>query len=137
MHKLVLLSSVVVALLLACGGDDEPASSNGVDDLKVACELRTGWTRTKTQDCIDCRSIAKTPKCDCPAFQQDFAGKCADQGRAYGDERDCDFVGDCVGKCAENDCACVDACYASRAACKPKADALDGCITDVCDAYCR
>ncbi len=137
MRNLVLFSSVVVALLIACGGDDEPAPNNGVNDVKKACEIRATWTKRKTQECIDCTSIAKTPKCDCPAFQQDFAAKCEVQGRAYGDERNCDFVGDCVGKCNETDCACIDACYAGRDACRPKAAALDGCIADVCDRYCR
>ncbi len=136
MRKLVLFSALVVALL-ACGGGDAVAPNNGVDDVKKACEIRATWAKRTTQECIDCLSIAKAPKCDCPAFQQDFAGKCEVQGRAYGDERNCDFVGDCIGKCQPNDCACVDACYAGRDACRPKAAGLDGCLADVCDHYCR
>jgi hypothetical protein len=136
--------SLLVPLLFVAGlvvvtacGDDAPAPNNGVNDVRKACEIRTGWSKLSAQECIDCLSIAPTPKCDCPAFQQEFAAKCADQGAALGNERNCDLVGECVGKCAKTDCGCIDACYDDRAACRPKAAALDGCTTDVCDKYCR
>jgi len=138
--SLFAFGSVLVLVGLAapaCGGDDKPAPNNGVNDVKAACEIRAQWQRTKENDCINCLSISKTPKCDCPAFQQDFAAKCADQGTELGNERNCDFVGDCTGKCAPGDCGCVDACYNDRPACRPKAAALDGCQADVCDRYCR
>lgn len=139
MKKSVVLASFSFVLLVvaACGGDDPPPPNNGVNDVKMACEIRTAWSKTAQQECIDCLAISKTPKCDCPLFQQDFAAKCADQGTAIGNERACDFVGDCTSKCAAGDCACVDACYNDRAACRPKAAALDGCQADVCDKYCR
>lgn len=130
------LLSGSIAVVVACG-NDEPAPNNGVNDVKAACEIRTQWSKRSSQECIDCLSISRAPKCDCPEFQQEFAAKCADQGAAFGNERNCDLVGECTGKCALTDCACLDACYADRAACRPKAAAVDGCTTDVCDKYCR
>lgn len=127
---------LTVVVASACG-DDAPAPNNGVNDVKAACEIRAQWTKRTDSECVNCLSIARTPKCECPDFQQDYAAKCADQGAAFGNERNCDLVADCTSKCALTDCACVDACYADRAACRPKAAAVDGCTTDVCDAYCR
>lgn len=139
MKKSVFLacSSFVVLVLAACGGDDPPPPNNGVNDIEKACEIRATWTKSKEQACIDCIALSKGPVCECPAFQQEFIGKCVDQGTAVGNERNCDFVGDCTSKCAAGDCACVDACYNDRAACRPKVAALDGCQADVCDKHCR
>lgn len=134
--KTFILSVLAVVVVAACG-EDGPAPNNGVNDVKLACEIRTQWTKRTDQACIDCLSVSKAPKCDCPAFQQDYAAKCNEQSAAVGGEQTCDFVGDCTSKCPAGDCACVDACYNERAACKPKAAALDGCTTETCDKYCR
>jgi hypothetical protein len=130
----LLVSGLVV--VVACGADGPPPN-NGVNDVKAACEIRAQWTKRSDNECVNCLSIARTPKCDCPAFQQEYAAKCADQGAAFGNERNCDLVGECTSKCALTDCGCIDACYNDRAACRPKAAAVDGCTTDVCDKYCR
>lgn len=139
MNRSVILScaSVVLLAIAACGGDDAPPPNNGVNSVKLACEIRAQWQKTNEQACIDCLAISRGPDCGCPAFPQEYVGKCADQGRAVGDERACDFVGGCTSNCPSGDCLCVEACYKDRDACKPKADALDGCTTDVCDKYCR
>jgi hypothetical protein len=139
MKKSVFLSCSCVLLVwvAACGGDDKPAPNNGVNDVKAACEIRTQWQKRADQACVDCLSISTGPACGCPAFPQEYTGKCSDQSAAVGNEHDCDFVGGCTSKCDPKDCGCIDACYNDRPACRPKAAALDGCTTDVCDKYCR
>jgi hypothetical protein len=135
--RFLFLFAFVLALVAACKSDDEPEPNNGVNDVKAACEIRIGWARASEQECTDCLSTSRGPSCGCPAFPQEFVGKCADQGAAFGNERNCDLVGECIGKCAKTDCGCIDACYNDRPACRPKAAALDGCVADVCDKYCR
>jgi hypothetical protein len=133
----IVMGVMGIVVVAACGGNDSPPPNNGVDDVKQACEIRTQWTKLDDQTCIDCLSVSKAPQCGCPAFQQEYVAKCNAQSNDVGAEHTCDFVGDCTGKCARNDCACVDACYNDRPNCRPKAAALDGCTTDVCDKYCR
>lgn len=139
MKKSTLFSSAALLLFVvaACGGDDAPPPNNGVNSVRLACEIRTQWQKASEQACIDCLSNSRSPDCGCPEFPEEYVGKCADQGRAFGDERACDFIGGCTSKCAPGDCTCVDGCYNDRPACRPRAAALDGCTTDVCDKYCR
>ena len=138
MIKNVLFLCVVSGLVVvAACKEDEPEPRNGVNSVRLACDIRTAWARSDDQECIDCLSISRAPKCGCPEFSQEYAGACGDQGTAFGNERNCDLVGECTGKCPKTDCACLDACYNDRPACRPRAAALDGCTTDVCDKYCR
>lgn len=134
--SLSLSFSVLVAVVAACGGPSSPPQ-NGVNDVKKACEIRLGWTNRSAVACTDCLSISQAPKCDCPAFQQEYAAKCSEQARSRSDEPSCDGTPGCVGNCQPDDCACIDACFAGRERCRELTSAADGCTTDVCDAYCR
>ena len=136
MQKQLILSFFTASVLAACGPDDPPPN-NGVNDVKKACEIRTAWQKRGTTACTDCLSISTAPKCDCPLFQQEFAAKCSEQARARTDEPTCEGTPTCVGDCDRTDCACIDACFVGKERCREVTSAVDGCTTDVCDAYCR
>jgi hypothetical protein len=129
--------SVLGIATFACGHDDEaPPPIVGVNDVSKACAIRAQWTRASSPDCDDCMALAPIPKCACSSAK-DYAGKCSDQQQIKTNEPTCTGVGECVFKCAANDCACVDACYAAKDACRVRASALDGCLAEACDNYCR
>ncbi|MBX3219918.1 MAG: hypothetical protein KF795_05315 [Labilithrix sp.] len=133
----VLALSVPVMMMLACSADDEAAAPvNGVNDVGKACAIRAQWTKRSTMDCSDCLGVAVTPLCDCTA-PKPYAGKCHDQQNAKYQEPTCSGVGECVFKCSAEDCGCVEACYAGKDECRVRGAAVDGCIAEVCDTYCR
>ncbi|MDB4945637.1 MAG: hypothetical protein JWP97_5171 [Labilithrix sp.] len=138
-------SSICLAFTLvvsACSSSSSPstapaAAGNGVDDVKQSCELRVAWQRRGERTCSDCLAAAPGPSCDCEQFRE-FGGKCAAQGEAEQAEPTCTFdISKCVSACAAGDCACADGCYAQAPACKPKAAARAGCVTEVCSPYCK
>lgn len=139
-HIFITLSlSILGIATFACSGEDEDASpqtTNGVNDVVQACAIRGQWTRTNSLDCNDCIGVASVAKCDCTASKE-YAGRCFDQQHAKNQEPACAGVGECVFKCAANDCSCVEACYANNDACRVRGAALDGCLAEVCDSYCR
>ena len=124
-------------LLAACSSDDEadPVGGNGVNDVGQACAIQATWTRSTATSCYECLGYASTPKCDCPATAK-YGGMCAAQQQARNDEPECQGTGQCVFACAAGDCACVDDCYAGTDACRVRAAALDGCLTEVCEEAC-
>ena len=139
----VLVSALFAALLAtACSSSSEtptgPApNGNGVNDVKGSCELRAAWQNRSARTCTDCVAAAASPSCDCEEFKQ-FGGTCAAQADAQRAEPACTAdVAKCVTACPQTDCACVDGCYAQAAACKPKAAAREGCVTEVCSPYCK
>ncbi|HVH43069.1 MAG TPA: hypothetical protein VM925_12030 [Labilithrix sp.] len=135
-HFLVLGFAVLSVSLVACGSDeDAPATTNGVNDVAKACAIRAQWTAATSPDCFDCLGASVVARCDCST--KDYAGRCSEQQNAKNAEATCAGVGECVFKCPTNDCACVDACYASKDACRPRGAALDGCLAEVCDPHCR
>jgi hypothetical protein len=120
----------------ACNSeDDPPAPTNGVNDVSKACAIRAQWTKATGPECADCFGASTVARCDCST--KDYAGKCSEQQNEKNTEADCAGVGECVFKCAANDCACVDACYANKNACRVRASALDGCLAEICDVHCR
>lgn len=131
--KLV-LSSCIAALFVACAAD-RPGQPVGVNDVRKACEIRATWARRTTQGCGDCLLYASTPYCAC--FGKDYSGKCSDHAAAKHRESTCSDADACVNRCPLSDCACVDACYVSAAACRPHAAALEGCLVEVCAEHCR
>lgn len=135
LFAITLTGSLLGALGAACT-DEEPLN-NGVNDVKAACELRVGWTKADSTACVECIAVSKAPKCECPAYQQGYAAKCNVQLTARAEEPTCEETYGCVGACDEKDCACVDACFAGKERCRELTSAVDGCTTDVCDAYCR
>jgi hypothetical protein len=131
----VTLAAVVLAALSACAST--PPQNNGVNDVRKACELRAGWTNTSADKCGTCQAAAQRPACGCEGFKG-FDGVCADQGAAFRAEPSCtDDVINCVARCVQTDCACVEGCYANAPACKRVAAARDGCVTDLCAKYCN
>ena len=131
--------SLLGVATFACSGDDEdaaPPTTNGVNDVVQACAIRAQWTQASSLNCNDCLGVASVAKCDCTASKE-YAGRCFTQQDAKTKEPACAGVGECVFKCAANDCACVDACYANNDACRVRAAALDGCLAEICDASCR
>ncbi len=136
----VLASSGLLALLVSTAGcSSTPTStpgSNGVDDVTKACEIRATWTHATSTACSSCYSYATTPRCDCTDL--DYAGKCSGQQKTKVDEPSCADVDTCIRACTSTtDCACVDACYTNKAACRKAASAVDGCVAETCDEHCR
>ncbi len=134
------LAGTLAMIVAACSSSSTPtppAEGNGVNDVKAACQIRMGWTRTSTERCIDCVVAAPEPQCDCEQFKE-FAGRCRSQEEARRAEAGCTAsVNDCTNACAATDCACIDACYGQAARCEQLAGARDGCVVDVCSDVCR
>lgn len=124
----------LLVLVAACKSDDDDVQiGNGVNDLTVACQQRTSWPKDNA-DCNLCKASVVEPHCDCSALTN-FSGECLNQGNAYRSACDDNTIA-CVAKC-NDDCNCLDACYATNATCKKAADARDGCITAYCATYCK
>jgi hypothetical protein len=123
--------------LVACSPKhDDPPPNNGVNDVKAACQIRTAWKTPTADKCALCVASAPLADCGCEATHP-FAAMCVQQGDALRSEPSCTSdLQYCRAKCA-NDCACVDNCYANAPKCKPLVAAEDGCIADVCTAYCN
>jgi hypothetical protein len=129
-------SLVLVSLSVsACSSTAAEAPTNGVDDVLKACELRVPWKSTSSSSCSTCIGLATTPRCACT--DRDFAGKCSDQQAAKTAEPTCEGTPECVAASDRPACASIVACYASLAACRVRASALDGCVVAICDAYCE
>lgn len=128
----------VVAMLAACSADEESTgtTSNGVNDVRVACELRSGWSRRITVTCVDCMALASAPWCEC-SNNKEFSGRCNPQRTAKTDEPECEGVDACVFACTAEDCDCVERCYDGKDVCRTRAAALDGCLAETCADECR
>lgn len=135
--KRIGIVALVIAAIAACG-DPDPAAppSNGVNDVRKACEIRSAWTDRTSSRCIDCIAAAANPPCACPE-RPAAAGRCeSQQAQRSRASFSCDGVEECRFRCPSNDCACVDACYAQKDACRAAASALDGCVTEACADLC-
>lgn len=127
-------AAAFVVLAVACGGDD--GNSNGVNDVKKACEIRVAWKNLDTSRCSECIGAASAPPCECEAIKE-FAGRCEKQGSARAKEVGCSLkIEQCVLDC-KKDCNCVDACYNENAACRAVTAARDGCVADQCAGACN
>lgn len=117
------------------GNPTPPPADNGVDDVAKACAIRAQWKNASGGVCTQCMGLAITPHCDCE--NEDYASRCNAQQQARNAEPTCEGVASCIGNCTSTDCACIDACYAGKPACRTAASAVDGCVAEVCDPYCR
>lgn len=136
-HFLTILGvSLLGNAIFACSSEVEDASTNGVNDVAQACAIRTQWTKQTSLACADCLGVASVAKCDCTSSKE-YAGRCFAQQDAKNDEPTCAGVGECAFKCAAGDCGCVEACYANKDTCRVRASALEGCLAETCDSYCR
>ncbi len=126
--------AMAVATVVACCKDDEPKVGNGVNDVRLACDIRATWNRSGNE-CTLCEASVVSERCDCIELR-DFSAACIDQANAR--RAACTgSVNDCVFACATTDCACIDACYVAGDACKAASAARDGCIAEACSSYCR
>jgi len=129
-------AALFVVLAAACGGDDSSASSNGVNDVRKACEIRVAFKSGETSRCLECIGAAPAPPCECEAIKE-FAGRCEKQGAARSTQGNCTFeIEQCVNDC-KKDCACVDACYNASASCRATTAARDGCVAEQCASACN
>jgi hypothetical protein len=121
-------------ILLACGEDEDPKHGNGVNDVRLACEIRTKWVR-EGNDCSVCEAGAITARCDCSSLQE-FSSVCSEQEDAR--KASCsETITNCVFACNRDDCNCLDNCYAADARCKSASAARDGCVADTCASHCK
>src|SRR5687767_7430570 len=114
----LLIAAFAICLLTACSSDENGASatSNGVNDVRRACDIRLAWKSPITVACTECIGLASAPRCDCSV--QDYAGRCNEQQRAKANEPSCEGVNACVTHCEDTDCDCIEACYAGKDACR-------------------
>lgn len=136
MLRFTFTGALVCVLLAACSSDKEPPPNNGVDDVKGACQIRAAWKTPTADKCSLCVASAPLADCGCEATHP-FAALCLKQSQARHAEPSCtpDLL-DCRAKC-DDDCTCIDNCYAKAPACKSLVAAEDGCIADVCTPYCN
>jgi hypothetical protein len=136
--RLVVVSVLALGMLATAGCSPKASpANNGVNDVKKACEIRATWQNKPAKKCVDCLAAAPSPKCACEEFVG-FSGLCEDQGTAWRTEPACtDAINQCPYKCAETDCACIDACYAASETCRNVTAAKDGCVADACAQYCK
>lgn len=119
---------------LTSGCSDEPKSGNGVNDVKLACEIRLTWNRSN-QDCGLCEVGVVSPRCECSELAA-FSAACMDQQEAR--KAVCtEEIDRCVFACNRDDCACIEACYVEGDACKIASAARDGCISEACESFCK
>ncbi len=109
--------------------------TDGVNDVNKACVIRTGWTQSNSAACSRCTGLSTSGRCPCS--DKDYEGACAAQEQGIANEPGCVNAHSCETSCKLGDCACADACYAGKDACRPKAAALDGCLAEICDSYCK
>jgi hypothetical protein len=133
--SLFLFTTTTAAVLAACSSGEPENAGNGVNDVRAACQIRTDWARASTDECLLCLAQIQSPPCGCES-EREFIGVCLSQHEAKIGEPSCDGMAKCVDGCRA-DCACVDACYAGKEACRRVSAASDGCAAHVCDAYCR
>lgn len=131
------LSLLALATVTAACSSEEDPPRNGVNDVRKACEIRAGWVRATTNECLTCQVGVKSPSCDCEEFKA-FAGLCKAQEDTRVAEPSCTAaITDCTNKCSRTDCGCVEGCYALTEACERAAAAVDGCAAEACAEYCR
>ncbi|HEY8079907.1 MAG TPA: hypothetical protein VIF62_37505 [Labilithrix sp.] len=136
--KRALAAFVAAAIAVACSsssGDTRVASTNGVNDVLEACQIRLAWTNASTSACTNCLGLAIAPACDCDR-DKSYDAVCNGQQSAKAAEPTCMDADACVSTC-KTDCNCIDHCYDGKDACRPKAAALAGCLADICDPQCK
>jgi hypothetical protein len=126
---------VTLAAVGGCSSDDGRRGGNGVNDVRAACDIRATWAGATSDGCVECLAQIQAPACGCES-EREFIEMCLPQHESLLAEPTCDGVRACANDC-KDDCACVDACYAGKDACRRVSSAFDGCAADVCDTYCR
>jgi hypothetical protein len=119
----------------ACNSeDDPPKSGNGVNDVKLSCEIRTKWNRS-VEKCGLCETGVVSPRCECVNLEA-FSAACLDQAEAR--KKACNTtIDDCIQACGRDNCGCIDGCYTNGDACKAASAARDGCIAEACESHCK
>jgi hypothetical protein len=138
------LGALVGPVACTCSSsDDAPkpeastAAADGLHDVRRACEHRAKWPLRLRRPCTQCVSLAAAPACGCKTDSKVYSALCAKEQRAKLDNKACEPVWQCTYKCKPTECDCIAACYEGKAACHKLASALDGCIAETCDNYCR
>jgi len=123
--------------LVACAKDSEPERNDGVNDVRLACQVRATWTNAGSEKCINCMAAAPLPACECPSFEE-FGALCEIQEvERHADPGCTSALDDCTRICAKSDCGCLEGCYSQAARCKQLAGARDGCVAAACAQYCQ
>jgi hypothetical protein len=126
---------LLVLTLVRCSPSD-PTLRRGVDDVKAACEIRAAWTTPTADACVACQSTAILERCACESLRE-FSGACFEEAERARREPSCAAeISPCVRACEPGDCACEDACYEGRDACRTAASVREGCVADVCAPFC-
>ncbi|MBX3231923.1 MAG: hypothetical protein KIT84_12155 [Labilithrix sp.] len=137
MKRFFAFLSVALVVAAGCGSDDDdkPKVGNGVNNLRAACDIRQGWNRS-AENCSICEAAVVSPRCECEALKA-FSAACSNQDAAM--KTSCDEgIRNCALGCIQDDCACLDGCYANAPpACRQAADARDGCVAEACTQFCN
>lgn len=136
-----LACAVGTLVVIACGsgskGGEKTEAAPGAlaGGVREACDARKGWNHLSSRECTACRAKAATPKCT-TCNVKPYSGACADQDKARRDEAACKSTTGCVMLC-NNDCECIDKCYAKDPACQKLGAALESCLNTACEASCK
>jgi hypothetical protein len=133
-------AALALMAVATCKSKDEPGGA-GVGgtagrDVREACARRVGWKNRLLKQCTQCMSLASAPACGCDRDKKEFSGMCAAEQKAKIDAADCSEAYACTFKCL-TDCACVAKCYEGKDKCYQLASAVDGCIAEVCEPFCK
>lgn len=127
------------ALAIVACSSESGSTKTGTSRANLAwddsCTSMSGWVRYRELNCQTCVAGSKLG-CEC-AKDKPWNGQCQPEAEARRAEADCsDQLILCLDGC-EMDCACKAQCLASHDACRAKDEALESCIAQVCDSYCR
>ncbi len=134
--RLILFCFVVIAAVVpgACKCADSDSTSPRT--TVAICQQRASWANRLSSKCTKCVSLAPAPK-GCKSFDKVYLAQCADQQRAKLDGKSCEPVFRCSYKCKRKDCDCVARCFEGHDKCDRLAAAVDGCVAEVCEPFCR
>jgi hypothetical protein len=144
--KLVTRSAAAIAWIAlavaACNKSDNKSDSNASASeppktVREACQRRAVWNNRILKKCTQCLSLSAAPACGCKTDRKEYSGLCSEQQQARIDETACEPAYACTYKCDRNDCDCMARCYQSQERCEKLAAAVDSCVVEVCDPFCR
>ncbi len=117
-------TALVVFMLGAC-------SAGNKESFRTLCDSRTKWPVSDA--CAGCVTAVKMPDCHCYTHPR-LAACFATLGNL---SRDCGEEATRCSLACNNECACLDSCYAQEATCKVAAQANEACIVDNCAEFCK
>jgi hypothetical protein len=131
-------AAALATMLVTCKSSDSSSGTRdaGKRDVREACARRVAWKNRLMKTCTQCMGLAAAPACGCKTDTKEYSGLCAAEQQAKIRASECTDAYACAVDC-HTDCECVSRCYEGQPKCYELASAVDGCLADVCDSFCR